>query len=196
MDAMRHSVWIALFGLTALLAGCSDITDTLGLGRNPPDEFAVVDRPPLALPPDFDLRPPQPGAPRPQDESTNKRASTMLFGPGAQVSSTPDRGFLAGNGTSNASHSDAEKALLETAGAAKAETGIREKVDREASQKVVGTRHLVDELLWWRKTEAPATTVDAIAEAERLQESKEKGEPVNQGATPVIEKKKSGWLGM
>lgn len=195
---MRHSIRIALFVFPALLAGCSDVTDTLGLGRNPPDEFAVVDRPPLAMPPDFDLRPPKPGAPRPQDMSTNKRASTMLFGSGAAVANTPDRhdAFMAADGTPGRNESGGEKALLQDAGVNKAESGIRETVDREAAQKVVGSEHLVDELLWWRKKESPATTVDATAEAERLKEAKDKGEPVNQGATPVIERKKSGWLGL
>jgi len=85
---------------------------------------------------------------------------------------------------------------MSSAGAARADPNIRELVDREASQKVVGNRHLVDELLWWRKTEVPTTTVDAQAEAERIKEAKEKNEPINQGATPIIEKKKSGWLGL
>jgi hypothetical protein len=189
MSAMKHYVLLAVLGLAALFAGCSDVADTLGLGRNPPDEFAVVDRPPLALPPDFDLRPPKPGAPRPQEINTAQRASTMLFGPKAKMAdrdaSPPDE-----------SRSDAEKALLESAGAAHADPNIREMVDREAAQKVVGTTHLVDELLWWRKPESSATTVDAEAEAERIKEAKEKGEPVNQGATPVIERRKSSWLGL
>ncbi len=47
-----------------------------------------------------------------------------------------------------------------------------------------------------RKSEASATTVDAPAEAERIQEAKEKDEPLNKGATPIIERKKSGWLGL
>jgi hypothetical protein len=191
---MKRFSLFAVLGLVAVLAGCSDVADSLGLGRNPPDEFAVVDRPPLAMPPDFELRPPRPGAPRPQDVNTSKKASTMLFGPNAKVANTSDRNFLAaGEGESS---SDGEKALLDSAGASRAEPTIRDIVDREASQKVVGNRHLVDELLWWRKEDSSATTVNATAEAERIKEAKEKGEPVNQGATPVIERKKGGWLGL
>lgn len=194
---MKHASLIASIGLLAALAGCGSVTDTLGLGRNPPDEFAVVDRPPLAMPPDFDLHPPKPGAPRPQDMHATERASTMLFGPNAKVTTTTDHDRLKFNGAEPVeAHSDSERALLDTAGAAKAESNIREVVDREAAQKVVGSEHLVDMLLWWRKTEVPATTVNATEEAERIKEAKEKGEPVNQGATPVIEKKKSGWLGL
>jgi hypothetical protein len=41
----------------AILAGC-DISATLGLERHVPDETQVVVRPPLTLPPDYDLLPP------------------------------------------------------------------------------------------------------------------------------------------
>jgi hypothetical protein len=81
---VKRSVQIAALGLTVLLAGCGGMTEALGLGRNPPDEFAVVERPPLVLPPDFHLRPPLPGAPRPQEVSMALRASTPLFGAAAQ----------------------------------------------------------------------------------------------------------------
>ncbi len=132
----RTKVLIAVC-MAALLAGCSDVTDTLGFGRNPPDEFAVVDRPPLSMPPDFDLRPPRPGAPRPQDTETKQRASVLLFG-NKNPSASEDSSF----------NYDSEKALLKAAGADNAAPDIRETVDREASQKVVGSRHLVDDLLW------------------------------------------------
>ena len=51
----------------SLLPGCSDLRAALGMDRAGPDEFAVESRAPLLIPPDFDLRPPQPGAPRPQE---------------------------------------------------------------------------------------------------------------------------------
>ncbi len=181
---MKRSALIAFVGLLALLTGCSGLADSLGFGRNPPDEFAVVDRPPLAMPPDYDLRPPRPGAPRPQEISMNARASTVVFGAGAQASSA-----------GQVSSSDAEKVLLESAGAAKADENIRDVVDREAAEKVASSKHLIDDLLWWRKTTPEGAVVDPAAEAERLKKAKEKGEPVNEGKTPVIERRKSGWIG-
>ncbi|MDD3288561.1 MAG: DUF3035 domain-containing protein [Alphaproteobacteria bacterium] len=177
---MKHAAIISL-GLVMALAGCG-ASEALGLGRNAPDEFSVVDRPPLSLPPDFSLRPPQPGAPRPQEVDMTKRASAVVFGSESKLEGGEQSG--------------AEKALLEGAGAAKAEAGIRDIVDREASQKVAGSEHLVDELLWWRTKQPPAATVDAVAEKERLKEVKEQGEPVNKGPTPVIEKQKRGLLGL
>ncbi len=173
-------------GLAALaLSACSEVRESLGLGRSPPDEFAVVDRPPLSMPPDFGLRPPQPGAPRPQEVDMKQRADETLFGGSAAAKSATD-----------SEPSAAEKALLDQTGATKADPNIRAIVDRETADKAVGTTHLVDELLWWKSDEKPAATVDAAAEAQRIKDAKEKGEPITQGATPVIEREKSGWLGL
>lgn len=44
------------FGLSA----CGR-SDSLGYGKNAPDEFNVVKRPPLIMPPDYNLRPPGSG---------------------------------------------------------------------------------------------------------------------------------------
>ena len=53
----------AVFALTA----CEGVKKQFGLTKQSPDEFRVVARAPLSLPPDFTLRPPEPGAVRPQD---------------------------------------------------------------------------------------------------------------------------------
>ena len=44
-----------------MLTGCgsgADLKETLGLNREGPDEYRVVPRPPLSVPPEFNLRPP------------------------------------------------------------------------------------------------------------------------------------------
>jgi len=68
---------IATLGLS--LQGCSDPKKALGLGKRSPDEFAVVTRAPLSLPPEYALRPPQPGAQRPQELSPVDAARQSLF---------------------------------------------------------------------------------------------------------------------
>jgi hypothetical protein len=70
---------------TLTLAGCSDFKQAVGLEPTMPDEFAVESNPPLVIPPEFDLRPPTPGAPRPQDVSMSKQAEQVIdqAGPGA-----------------------------------------------------------------------------------------------------------------
>jgi hypothetical protein len=68
---------IPLIALTAALAGCG----STGLfNRDRPDEFAVSRQAPLVIPPDFALAPPNPGAPRPQDNDASRQALDALFG--------------------------------------------------------------------------------------------------------------------
>ena len=57
------------------LSACDSAKKQLGIERQAPDEFAVVKRAPLAMPPDYTLRPPTPGAQRPQEQTTDKQGS-------------------------------------------------------------------------------------------------------------------------
>ncbi len=176
---MRTFRPLIMVPMVLMLCGCEGTAEMLGLGRNVPDEFSVVDRAPLSLPPDYSLRPPRPGAARPQEETSPERAKEALWG---------------GDAVKSADQSNAERELLSATGAIKADPTIRESIDREARDKVTGSRNLVRELLWGNKDGDGATTVDAKAEAERLKAAKEKGEPATKTPTPVIEKSKSGWL--
>ena len=67
----------------AMLAGCGGS----GLfNRERPDEFAVQRQAPLVVPPDFQLVPPEPGAPRPAEGTAAQQALDVLFGGPAQRS--------------------------------------------------------------------------------------------------------------
>ena len=48
--------------------------------RDRPDEMAVQRQAPLVVPPDFEMAPPQPGAPRPIEGSASQKALETLFG--------------------------------------------------------------------------------------------------------------------
>jgi hypothetical protein len=70
--------------LLLALPGCSDVRMILGMDRVGPDEFAVESRAPLLIPPDFNLRPPSPGAARPNEVTAAERARRVVdtAGPG------------------------------------------------------------------------------------------------------------------
>ena len=82
MSCVRLGV-VSLAGVL-LLAGCTDFKRAIGIEPGMPDEFAVESRAPLTIPPDFDLRPPTPGAPRPQEKSADQQAKDVMAeaGPG------------------------------------------------------------------------------------------------------------------
>ena len=75
---------VACLASILLLPGCSGFRQALGMDRVGPDEFAVESRAPLTIPPGFDLRPPQPGAPRPQEVTAADKARRVIdtAGPG------------------------------------------------------------------------------------------------------------------
>lgn len=68
---------ILVAGGAMLLASCG--TTNL-FNRERPDEFAVQRQTPLVVPPDFELAPPQPGAPRPTEGTAAQQALDALFG--------------------------------------------------------------------------------------------------------------------
>ncbi|HEV2336654.1 MAG TPA: DUF3035 domain-containing protein [Stellaceae bacterium] len=82
---------VACLSANLLLPGCSGIRQAIGLDRVGPDEFAVESRAPLTIPPEFDLRPPQPGAPRPQEASSADKARKVIdtAGPGEPGKQAP-----------------------------------------------------------------------------------------------------------
>ena len=60
---MKNNPQISPILAVALAVGLSACggSDSLGYGKNAPDEFNVVKRPPLIMPPDYNLRPPGSG---------------------------------------------------------------------------------------------------------------------------------------
>ncbi len=76
---MRKLSTIILVGAgTAMLGACGSGGGILG--RDRPDEFAVQRQAPLVVPPDFNLVPPAPGAPRPAEGTASEQALEALFG--------------------------------------------------------------------------------------------------------------------
>ena len=79
MSVNRVFVATALIA-AAGLAGCVSTRNALGLSKVTPDEFRVVTKAPRVIPPDYALRPPAPGEPRPQELQPESAARTALLG--------------------------------------------------------------------------------------------------------------------
>lgn len=205
----------AFWGVCVLaLTGCEQTRQSLGLDRVPPDEFAVVTRAPLSVPPGIDLQPPRPGAARPQEPQTRDTATGVLFGnspaPAQQAGALPRPGSLglsglgfgsagAPVGTSAAAPattrpvaapsgpSAGERALLSMVGADKVDSTIRAQVDAETSARISADTRFVDRLL---SLDVPqGVIVDASAEADRIRRNQALGLPLTQGEVPHIERR-------
>jgi hypothetical protein len=163
------------------LSGCENARKALGFEKSPPDEFRIVTRAPLSLPPDYGLRPPQPGAPRPQEVFGPQAARQALIG-------STTTGFDGGSGAE--ARSSAESALLARAGADRANPGIRDTVNRESGQLAAADRSFLDRVMFWRAPPPIGTVVDAPREAQRLRENQALGRSVSEGETPTVKRKR------
>jgi hypothetical protein len=173
---------ILLGGLA--ISGCGDTRKALGFDKNKPDEFKIVNRAPLSLPPDYALRPPQPGASRPQEQTVPEQARQVLIGAsGTAARPAAPAGVSAG-----------EAALLAKAGATRSDPRIREMVDRDSVTVADADRTFLDRIVFWKKPDPPGTVVDPQAEAQRLRENQALGKPVTDGDTPIIRRRKKGAL--
>lgn len=173
---------VLLAGLA--LSGCSDARKALGMEKSTPDEFKIVNRAPLSLPPDYALRPPQPGASRPQEQGTPEQARQAVLGAGG----TQARPAVP------AAASAGEAAFLAKVGTSRSDPRIREMVDRESVALAEADRTFLDRLVFWRKPDAPGTVVDPQREAQRLRENQALGRSATEGDTPTIRRRKKGAL--
>ncbi len=151
------------------LAGCSGgARQALGLVRSSPDEFAVVAKAPLVLPPDFGLRPPIPGAPPlAEAEDPVARANAALANAAARPGAPAPAAAPAAGPAQRTGLTAGENALLGAAGTAVAEPGIRGRVDLEAQQVANRDRNFVERLLFWQNPETDQR-LKAGTEADRL----------------------------
>lgn len=154
---MKKSALIVLASFA--LVGCSGVSDQLGLKKQAPDEFAVIKRAPLQLPPNYTLRPPTPGAARPQEKNTTDTARLKVLG-------TQERVF-------NAGESSGEQALLGKLGAQNAQQGIRETLEEETGIIGVQEKSVAERLLFMESSSASedGVVIDPFEESERLKET-------------------------
>jgi hypothetical protein len=180
MTMVRLAAGVAVVAALSL-TGCSEARRALGYDKAPPDEFAVVARAPLSQPPEFSLRPPMPGAPRPQEGTQRDQAKSFLVGGNS-------------SGTSTSSRSEGELVLLSKAGADQIDPNIRRKVDEETTMLVQADDSFTDTILFWQTKPEPGEPLDATREAKRLRENASQGKAAGSGTSPQIIRREKGWL--
>lgn len=181
----RNFTRIVLLGLSAAaLSACgSPLSESLGYGKESPDEFAIVTKAPLVIPPDYSLRPPRPGAPSPRETSPESVAQASLLGTSSLLDQEASAGPSAG-----------ELALLSNAGALNADPAVRALIDNETRALKRKDEQFLSEVLFWQKPSEPNRIVDATNEAQRLRENEALGRPVTEGETPEFDDTEGGGL--
>lgn len=178
---MKKFILMALLGSAALSVGaCEKTKEQFDFSKKAPDEFAVVRRAPLEMPPTFNNIPaPHPGAPRPQEAATDALAREAILGPDAVRQTATQNGV-----------SEGEAVLLQKTGAANASPAIRARADAETAEIIKDETPGIDTLKKWVGQTPPEPApelVDPVAEANRIKQNKAAGKPVTDGATPKLE---------
>lgn len=164
-----------VLGASLALSGCDQAKQVLGASKQPPDEFAVFQRAPLSVPPDFGLRPPAPGSERPQ--AVNPRDQVRAAITRSNVQST------------GADLSAGERSILQLTGANQADPAIRTRVNNETRELEADSGSFADKLLFWRKPTEFGTAVDPAQEQKRIREAQAQGDPINEGDLPTIKQR-------
>ncbi len=139
------AITATLTSAAVALGGCFHHDQAIGFNPNAPDEFKVVSKAPLVVPPDYALRPPAPGEPRPQELQPESSARLALLGE-----------------REKAARSTGETLLANRAGASKADPLIRYVMDDEFGSIAHKDRSFADKILFWKKA-APAPTPKDLA---------------------------------
>ena len=128
------------------LVSCSQIRESAGVNRKNIDEFSVVENPPLVIPPDFNLLPPEQLEEKNIANVESNLAKEILFGlnQGSDV---------------NESNTSTMDNILNQTNADQSSNNIRKEINEQfASEKII------DSDIWDDEIEI----LDSVAESERL----------------------------
>ena len=140
-------IFLSLFIFSSLfLVSCSQIRESAGVNRKNIDEFKVVENPPLVIPPDFNLLPPEQLSEKNINDVEGELAKEILFG-------------LNEEGSDKTIQLSTMKNIINQINANEVDGSIRQEINEQfASEKNT------DSKIWENETEI----LDSIAESERL----------------------------
>lgn len=134
---------VLLFSL--FIVSCSKVRESAGVNRKNIDEFSVIENPPLIIPPDFNLLPPDQLEEKNIDNEESELAKEILFG-------------LEDSSNNINSELSTMENILNQSNTDEVDSSIRDEIDEQfASEKKSASKS-------WDEMEI----LDSIAESERL----------------------------
>ncbi|HEX3808148.1 MAG TPA: DUF3035 domain-containing protein [Rhizomicrobium sp.] len=148
------------------MAGCGAVREAAGISKHSPDEFAIVTKTPLVMPPDYNLRPPKPGAAPTNQQSPTDAAQAALF-------NNPNAAAAGASGN----YSQGEQSLIANAGATNADDSIRRQLMTDNASATGTDESFSNQVMFWQGAppDPNGTPVNADAEAQRIQAAKANG---------------------
>jgi len=149
---LRSILIVSALGVA--ISGCSSTSKVLGLTKQSPNEFNILTKAPLVVPPEYNLRPPQAGASSVENNYTQEAARKALIG--NVDDAEPTRG---------------EVVLMTKAGVGRANQEIRLEIDGQNSVERK-TSSFTDRVLFWNNgsyTPRAGAPLNPETEAQRLE---------------------------
>mgnify|MGYP000678136273 CR=1 FL=1 len=150
-DLLKIST-IALLGFA--VTGCVSASKSLGLTKSAPNEFNILTKAPLVVPPEYNLRPPQLGTSNAENNYSQKSARDALIGD--IDAAEPTRG---------------EVVLMSKAGVGRANQEIRLEIDG-ANSVERKSKSFSDQVLFWQDgkvVQPDGSPMDPEVEAQRME---------------------------
>ena len=166
--------------MTCMVSGCDETRRVFGQTKLAPDEFTVYRRAPLNIPPDFSLRPPNPGAKRLDNVDPHTSVGKTL----GVLDSGRDK-----RSKKNLKYSSGEAALLQLFETDRANPNIRKLIERETASLYEKDKTITDKMLFWATKPKFGTALDPVKEKKRIEQNQVLGKKINSGEVPIISRK-------
>jgi len=149
-------LYSALASVALIATGCTSTSRALGLQKSAPNEFNILTKAPLVVPPEYNLRPPAVGASSAENNYSERTAREALLGD-----------------VDSAEPSNGELALMAKAGVNSANPEIRLAIDGGNSVERKSNA-FTDRVLFWRNGsiidgDGNPVPIDPDVEARRLE---------------------------
>jgi len=163
---VKHSFYILIF-IPFFLISCTKVQESAGVTRKSIDEFQVIENPPLVIPPDFNLLPPEQLEEKNIKELESELAEEILFGLEDELESEQKN-----------STSTINKILIET-DALNIDSSIRQEIDQDF------VNEMQTEEIFNMDWDDDMEILDAIKESERIRNQKFEGKDITEGEVPT-----------
>ena len=161
-------ILILLLLSSVLVVSCSKVRESAGVNRKNIDEFTVIENPPLVIPPDFNLLPPDQLEEKNLDKAESDLAKEILFG-------------LEGETNNDNSELSTMENILSESNADETDDSIRNEIDEQfASEKGSISKSWDDEM----------EILDSISESERIRKKLLNNDTESNEEAPKIKVKK------
>ena len=162
-------ILILVLLFSVLIVSCSKVRESAGVNRKNIDEFTVIENPPLVIPPDFNLLPPDQLEEKNLDKAESDLAKEILFG-------------LEGETNNDNSELSTMENILSESTADETDDSIRNEIDEQfASEKGSISKSWDDEM----------EILDSISESERIRKKLLNNDTESNEEAPKIKVKKT-----